>query len=617
MAIRRPFTLFQTARCYGTLLLGTLVADGLHAQQSAALSDWRLQGIERVVAISDIHGAWKPFISLLQGTALTDSDLRWTGGASHLVIVGDAVDRGDASRQVLDLLMRLEQEAAAAGGAVHMVLGNHEIMNLSGELGYVTRDDFAAWRDLEPAPVRRRAMGRFAALSPGLRSTQLRGAFDRRYARGYFGHRLAFAPDGPYGSWLLEKPLVLVINDIAFVHAGLPARLLEQGVEALNEQGRSTLRRYLDAMQVLLDEEVLLPETEFQAQASLARRYLDNTRNNNTAAREAASTLLTEAEQDPFGHDSAVWYRGMVDCSPALEQARLQQALQTLGVARLVVGHTPSRNRLLQQRFDNGLLLADTGMLASYYGGQPAALVFEDEAMSVYYADDATTAQPAALPRLVGARPGGIDDDALAALLADTPWISATARDDTRHDVSLPYADSTFDAVFNATVANAAAGSFIPEVAAYRLDRLLGFDLFPVAVRAELMGRLGALYLEQDSLPLLPSASDEPWCPLPDQQALGQIFDFLLNVDARPADQQHYTEGNWKLVLSPHAALFATTPPAALPATAAALVSPWLRTQLAALTTAQLEQELGDVLDPARRQALLERRDLLLELVDR
>ena len=48
--------------------------------------------------------------------------------------MGDQLDRGDDERAILALLYRLEQEAQAAGGAVHVLLGNHEIMNAQGDL---------------------------------------------------------------------------------------------------------------------------------------------------------------------------------------------------------------------------------------------------------------------------------------------------------------------------------------------------------------------------------------------------------------------------------------------------------------------------------------------------
>jgi hypothetical protein len=84
------------------------------------------------VAIGDVHGALDEFVVVLRGVELVDEELNWIGGRTHLVSLGDLVDRGDYGRQVMDLVMRLQAEAEAAGGAVHIVLGNHEVMNLVG-----------------------------------------------------------------------------------------------------------------------------------------------------------------------------------------------------------------------------------------------------------------------------------------------------------------------------------------------------------------------------------------------------------------------------------------------------------------------------------------------------
>src|SRR5262245_39567688 len=90
-------------------------------------SSW--SDVQRVVAFGDVHGAADDLIGLLRAASVIDADLRWSAGASHVVSLGDLLDRGAQSREVMDLLMRLEDEAAAAGGALHVVLGNHEAMN--------------------------------------------------------------------------------------------------------------------------------------------------------------------------------------------------------------------------------------------------------------------------------------------------------------------------------------------------------------------------------------------------------------------------------------------------------------------------------------------------------
>ena len=95
-------------------------------------------GIDRVVAIGDVHGDCDQLVALLRSAGLIDAQEKWCGGKTHLVQTGDLLDRGPDSRRAMDLLMRLEGEAISAGGELHLLIGNHEAMNLYGDLRYVS-----------------------------------------------------------------------------------------------------------------------------------------------------------------------------------------------------------------------------------------------------------------------------------------------------------------------------------------------------------------------------------------------------------------------------------------------------------------------------------------------
>src|SRR5262245_36607684 len=107
------------------LAVAALLSVGATAQETRAP--------ERVVAMSDVHGAYDSFVGLLRATKLVDADENWIGGTAALVVVGDVADRGDGTRRVLELLMRLERVARERGGRAQLVLGNHEVMNLTGD----------------------------------------------------------------------------------------------------------------------------------------------------------------------------------------------------------------------------------------------------------------------------------------------------------------------------------------------------------------------------------------------------------------------------------------------------------------------------------------------------
>jgi len=207
------------------LVAGALSSAGLTAADDRMPSDtrsWRWNDVPRIVVIPDVHGAYEALVELLKATGMVDESLSWTGGDTHLVSLGDLVDRGGGSRAAMDLFMRLEAEAPTAGGQVHVVLGNHEHMNLIGDLRYVSGAEYAAFADEEPEGARERARQDFAGAHPDLDADEQTVAFQKRYPPGFFGHRAAFRPSGHYGRWLMGLPILIVINDTAFVHGGLP-----------------------------------------------------------------------------------------------------------------------------------------------------------------------------------------------------------------------------------------------------------------------------------------------------------------------------------------------------------------------------------------------------------
>src|SRR6185437_13311390 len=111
-----------------------LVTGAASRDVRAAASACEFTGVDRVVAVGDVHGAYDRFVDILRTASLVDDKLRWTGARTHLVLLGDVVDRGPESAKALDLIERLTKDAAKAGGALHMLLGNHEVMRMLGDV---------------------------------------------------------------------------------------------------------------------------------------------------------------------------------------------------------------------------------------------------------------------------------------------------------------------------------------------------------------------------------------------------------------------------------------------------------------------------------------------------
>src|ERR1051326_3232090 len=86
---------------------------------------------EAVWVIGDPQGWLEPLFRILQDVGLMNLEGHWTGGGATLAVAGDLVDRGPDGVGVIDLLMRLQSSAASEGGAVHVVIGNHDVLLLA------------------------------------------------------------------------------------------------------------------------------------------------------------------------------------------------------------------------------------------------------------------------------------------------------------------------------------------------------------------------------------------------------------------------------------------------------------------------------------------------------
>jgi hypothetical protein len=328
--------------------------------------------------------------------------------------------------------------------------------------------------------------------------------------------------------------------------------------------------------------------------------------------RDAADRLRSLTRADVFGVSAVYWYRGTVGCSEPIERDRLAAMLGALGAKRVVVGHTPTPTSRVLSRFDGMVLRVDTGMQS---GGRASALVLDGAAAGALYAGEPTVVPIAVQPRLVGPRAGGYDDARLEDVLASAPIAARAKRADGAVQVTLTSARGPIDALFEPSRGRRGA-SFAPDVAAYRLDELLGFDLAPVAVLRDVDGELGAVYLDPAKLPdestrAAERAGADAWCPLADQEASSRLFDALAGSAGRTASELRYAPGSWQLALTGDQRLFGTG--TSVPARSQSVeISPRLRERLQALDAKSAAAALGDVLDERRVQAVLARRDALL-----
>ena len=298
---------------------------------------------QRIVAVGDLHGDFDAWIAIARSAGLIDARNHWAGGNATLVQLGDVTDRGPDSLKIIRNLQQLAREAPRRGGRVIAVLGNHEAMNLLGDLRYTTPGEFAAFADRQSAQRRDKVYesnrtqleAAFRAKDPKLTSEAIRQAWMKQTPIGWAEHRIAWGPTGDLGRWAASNPAVVKIGDTLFVHGGVSAEYAQLGIDEINRRVAAAMR-----------------------------------------SSDASPTGILS---DPLG---PLWYRGLITRDPKADpdgaavaatkprssiEDELTAVLAATGVKRIVVGHTPSLSGIV---IANGgrLVRADSGN-SRYYGG--------------------------------------------------------------------------------------------------------------------------------------------------------------------------------------------------------------------------------------------------------
>lgn len=192
----------------------------LHVRAPAEPDESVLSGVQRIAALSDVHGQYALMVSLLQAHGVIDNALDWRFGDGWLVMTGDVFDRGDKVTEVFWLLYTLEQQARDAGGGVLFLLGNHETMVLYDDLRYVN--------------------------PKYLRSAEILGV----------AHADLYDEHSVLGQWLRSKSVIGKIDDLLFLHAGISPGHLELAMDI--DQVNAAYRRSLGTPRPTLSRHPIL-----------------------------------------------------------------------------------------------------------------------------------------------------------------------------------------------------------------------------------------------------------------------------------------------------------------------------------------------------------------------
>jgi len=207
----------------------------------------------RVVAVGDIHGAFKQFadtletVGMAKRTAPDGFEMTWTGGNDILVFTGDLSDRGENTKQVFDAVMSLEKQADAAGGHVFSMFGNHDALLLNG------------------------TVEKWAKTLTSHKQKWYQNTLDS-FTKAGLDFNQAISPEGTYGAWIRLRPLFAVINGYMFIHGGLQAE--PQGLTAIATRFRIDMEKGDFNSGIFMDEKGPLWNRDWWNDASLIERSL-------------------------------------------------------------------------------------------------------------------------------------------------------------------------------------------------------------------------------------------------------------------------------------------------------------------------------------------------------
>ncbi len=328
------------------ILIMLLLDPGLASAKARKIDNYHWSGVERVVAIGDLHGDYAQYINVMRSAGLIDKKGKWSGGKTHLVQTGDIPDRGADTRKIIDHIVKLAKQAKRKGGYVHLLIGNHEAMNVVGDLRYVTEGEYKAFTTRNSARLQNM---QWESQVEWMRANLLtfeeldlvtyREEWEQRVPLGWVEHRQGWALNGDYGSLVKDHQVAVQINDTIFLHGGISAKYCKFSLQSLTEQVIEVMGSYDPAVTTIVN--------------------------------------------DPLG---PLWYRGLAREKEAdIYSQTLDNILNRYGANRIVVGHSPTGG-VVWPRFDQRVVVNDTG-IATHYGAHKGVLELTAEGAMAIYGD--------------------------------------------------------------------------------------------------------------------------------------------------------------------------------------------------------------------------------------
>jgi hypothetical protein len=359
----------------------------------------------RIVAIGDIHGADPAFEDILHRAQLTGQGNHWIGGKTTFIQVGDVLDRGPQSRKAMDLLMQLETEAARAGGKVVPLLGNHEVMNIIGDLRYVSAEEYASYATQNSQSRQNDALKlyedfltrRHAKKDHAIRlTTRAREEWKKKHPPGYIEHREAFSAVGKYGKWVRTHLAVLQKDDLVFLHGGISPAISDVSIESMNSGIQNEIKNFDLFKKYMVDRKSILPFFDLDEMIAFANSELaeiqtraeDKLSEDEKAHAKKLQEFLRLRDWLSTRPDGPLWFRGYAEWNEEEGKPNVDKLLNQYHIHHFIVAHTVQPDGRIHSRFNGSIFLIDTGMLSSVFPqGRASALEIVNGRFTAIYPD--------------------------------------------------------------------------------------------------------------------------------------------------------------------------------------------------------------------------------------
>lgn len=357
----------------------------------------------RVVVLGEVQCAYESAVKTLMAVGLIDDRLRWSGGDAILIQTGDLIDDGIRVRDVMDLFMRLQEEAEAAGGQVIVLLGNHEALNILGirrSVNYETYQTFAdensAARQAEAYETHVRWLNdRAKALKsdPVELGEQDRADWFAVHPPGYVEYVEAMGPNGRYGSWLRTLPAVVSIDGRLFLHGGISPALKGQEVDAINRKVAEEIELFSGYYSVMLKKGLISPLATAEEMSRVIANEIEFLNAQSPKKLDKKRVELVKGLQE-FNlqwtkwylvlQDGPLWFKGATEWDEAENGAEMLEILDALGASEMITGQSTGRQPRIEARFDGRVLLTSVGMSDDpWVKSQPACLEIAEDDFNV------------------------------------------------------------------------------------------------------------------------------------------------------------------------------------------------------------------------------------------